>query len=75
MKRNIKRRRFPIFINFLLFLIFIFAIIGSIAAWINTRIIIKDLSKIKEELGIQDQEEVERHKGRKGTFLENSDDI
>jgi hypothetical protein len=36
-------------------IILILAIIGSIAAWINTKIIIEELAQIKKQLGIKEE--------------------
>lgn len=36
----------------------ILAIIGSIAAWVNTNTILTELATIKKELGIQDKKKV-----------------
>jgi hypothetical protein len=41
-------------INIILFVILVFAIIGSILGWLNTRTILKELADIKRELGIKD---------------------
>jgi hypothetical protein len=39
----------------LITIILIIAIIGSIAAWINTKIIIEELAQIKKHLGIKEE--------------------
>jgi len=36
-------------------IILLLAIIGSIAAWINTKIILEELALIKKELGIKEE--------------------
>lgn len=41
-------------INIILLVILVLAIIGSIAGWLNTRTILKELAEIKRELGIKD---------------------
>ncbi|GEL77546.1 hypothetical protein [Tenuibacillus multivorans] len=43
-----------IILNIIIIIVMIFAIIGSIAAWINTNIILDELKTIKKELGIKD---------------------
>lgn len=34
----------------------VIAVIASVAAWINTQVIIKDLTEIKEKLGLSEKE-------------------
>ncbi|WP_416148414.1 hypothetical protein ACM26V_19625 [Salipaludibacillus sp. HK11] len=48
------------FINAIIFILVCLAIIGSIAAWLNTKAILEDLSLIKKELGIQEEEKKPR---------------
>ncbi|WP_117170262.1 hypothetical protein [Paraliobacillus sediminis] len=43
-----------IIIDIIIIIAMILAIIGSIAAWINTNTILKDVSEIKKELGIKE---------------------
>ena len=34
----------------------VIAVIASVAAWVNTQVIIKDLTEIKEKLGLSEKE-------------------
>lgn len=43
------------FFNILIGIILLLAIIGSIAAWINTKIILEELEVIKKHLGIKEE--------------------
>lgn len=47
--------------EWIIIIIFVFAVIGSIAAWMNTRIILEELDRIKKHMGIQE---------KKSSFLE-----
>ena len=47
--RGVKNMNFGILIGIVLAI----AVIASVAAWINTQIIIKELTAIKEKLGIE----------------------
>ncbi len=40
------------------FLLFILIIVSSVSAWINSKIILEDLAKIKKQLGIEEAERV-----------------
>lgn len=42
-------------LNVVIILILALAVFASIAAWINTHTILKDLSEIKDQLGIQEK--------------------
>lgn len=41
-------------VNIIISLVLIVAVFASIAAWLNTQIILRDLTAIKEQLGIKD---------------------
>ncbi len=41
-------------LNIILLVVLVLAIIGSIAGWLNTRTILKELADIKRELRIKD---------------------
>lgn len=41
-------------VNIIISVVLIVAVFPSVAAWINTHIILKDLAVIKEQLGIED---------------------
>jgi len=43
------------FFNIIIGIILFLAIIGSIAAWINTKIILEELALIKKHLGIMEE--------------------
>ncbi len=43
-------------IDIIIGIVLLLAIVGSIAAWINTKIIIEELEAIKKHLGIEDGE-------------------
>ncbi len=47
--------------EWIIIIIFLFAVIGSIAGWMNTRIILEELDRIKKHMGIQE---------KKSSFLE-----
>lgn len=42
-------------VNILVTAALILAVFAAIAAWLNTKVIIKDLAAIKEKLGIKDE--------------------
>jgi hypothetical protein len=44
-----------VLINILLSAVIIIGVFASIAAWLNTQIIMKDLAAIKEKLGIKEE--------------------
>ncbi|MFZ7103321.1 MAG: hypothetical protein ACOWWO_11800 [Peptococcaceae bacterium] len=44
------------FFNIIIGIVLFLAIIGSIASWINTKIILEELALIKKELGIKEAE-------------------
>ncbi|MFZ5943179.1 MAG: hypothetical protein ACOYVD_03655 [Bacillota bacterium] len=44
-----------VFFNIIVGIILFLAIIGSIAAWINTKIILEDLAIIKKHMGIAEE--------------------
>jgi hypothetical protein len=50
-----------IMFEWIIIIIFLFAVIGSIAGWMNTRIILEELDRIKKHMGIQE---------KKSSFLE-----
>lgn len=41
-------------VNIIISVVLIVAVFASIAAWLNTHIILKDLAVMKEQLGIKD---------------------
>jgi len=41
-------------VNIIISVVLIVAVFASVAAWLNTHIILKDLGVIKEQLGIKD---------------------
>lgn len=43
------------FFNIIIGIVILLAIIGSIAAWINTKIILEELEVIKKHLGIKEE--------------------
>lgn len=45
------------FFNIIIGIILFLAIIGSIAAWINTKIILEELDLIKKHLGIKEDKD------------------
>jgi hypothetical protein len=55
-----------IIFNIIIVIIIVLAIIGSIASWINTKIILEELATIKKELGIKEE--------KKNTFLDDAND-
>ncbi|CAH0173237.1 hypothetical protein SRABI96_01247 [Peribacillus sp. Bi96] len=42
-------------VNVLIIIVLVLAIFASIAAWLNTQTIIRDLSEIKAKLGIKEE--------------------
>ncbi|MDD4754274.1 MAG: hypothetical protein PHT78_13745 [Desulfitobacteriaceae bacterium] len=43
------------------FIIFVIVVITSVAAWVNTKIIIEELEIIKKHLGIPEDESISLH--------------
>lgn len=50
----LRRRKTKMELIIILVIILVLAIIGSIAGWLNTRTILKELADIKRELGVKD---------------------
>ncbi|PYZ92023.1 hypothetical protein CR194_17660 [Salipaludibacillus keqinensis] len=51
-------------LNAVLFILVLLAIIGSIAAWMNTKQILEELRSIKKELGMKTEK-------KRGSFIDN----
>jgi hypothetical protein len=44
-----------LFVTVLITIVISLAVFASVAAWFNTQIILRDLSKIKKELGVKEE--------------------
>jgi hypothetical protein len=49
-----KKRGDTVLVNIIISVALIVAVFASVAAWLNTQIILKDLAVIKKQLGIED---------------------
>ncbi|MUK88694.1 hypothetical protein GMD78_09850 [Ornithinibacillus sp. L9] len=52
-------------LEMIIILILIVAVFASIAGWLNTKLLLKDLAEVKEKLGIEEKEE------NNGLFIKN----